>query len=164
MIFVFGFLIFWKTGKQQTQNYFHYFSFHHLRILFYHKFCILLTSHCVELSLNQLLVKCHPALIAEDIDKYNSSNDDFQTIGYVSALKHVKNICHGDFLQYECVYFVEKLWWINYCDVCGNEILADTKLTKTAISDFDTPDYITLCQFCAIKAHYRKKYIVYKNE
>ena len=110
------------------------------------------------------MVKYHPVLIAEDIDKYNFNNDNFRTISYVSALKLVKNICHRDFLQNECVYFVENYSESNDCGVCGNGALADTKLTKAVISDFDTSDYRTLCRFLAIKAHYFQKYIVYKNE
>ena len=51
-----------------------------------------------------------------------------------------------------------------YCDDCGNETPTDTKITKTAISDFDTSDYKTLCQFCAIKAYRSEDYIGYTIE
>lgn len=51
-----------------------------------------------------------------------------------------------------------------YCNDFGNENPIDSRLTKTAISDFDTSDYKTLCQFCAIKTYSSEDYIGYTIE
>lgn len=67
------------------------------------KFCVLLTNHCAELLLKELLRQSHPALVYEDIDKIKdlSSVDDIQTVGYKTALKRVKTLCKVDLQQYE---------------------------------------------------------------
>ena len=72
------------------------------------KFSVLLTCHCAELLLKEILVRNHPALIYEDIDKIGNIDReaDRQTVGYRLALLRVKNLCGVDLKQYED-YLVE---------------------------------------------------------
>lgn len=72
------------------------------------KFCVLLTNHCAELLLKEILRRSHPALVYEDIDKIKdiSSEDDIQTVGYRVALRRVKTLCKVELHQYEA-YLVE---------------------------------------------------------
>jgi len=57
-----------------------------------YKFCILLLSHCAELCLKEILVKRHKVFLYEDVDNVKE-DDEQKTIGYMLALKRVKNIC-----------------------------------------------------------------------
>lgn len=70
-----------------------------------YKFGILLTSHCSELLIKEILRSNHPALIFEDIDKIKDGNFDddgkAKTVGYVDALNRVKNICCVNLGKYD---------------------------------------------------------------
>lgn len=72
------------------------------------KFCILLTNHCAELLLKEILRRNHPALVFENIDKIQdlTKEDDIQTVGYRLALHRVKTLCGVNLNQYEN-YLVE---------------------------------------------------------
>ena len=68
-----------------------------------YKFCILLSAHCAELLIKELLRRNHPSLVFEDIDKIKRITDDVdaQTVGYKLAMQRAKNLCGVDFQQYE---------------------------------------------------------------
>lgn len=70
-----------------------------------YKFSILLTSHCSELLIKEILRSHHPAFIFENIDKIKDGNfeDDekAKTVAYVDALNRVKNICFVDLGKYD---------------------------------------------------------------
>ena len=71
-----------------------------------YKFCILLTAHCAELLLKEILRRVHPAFIYTDVDKYHAQDTNEETIGYKLSIKRVKSICGIDFGSYE-QYLVE---------------------------------------------------------
>lgn len=73
-----------------------------------YKFSVLLTNHCAELLLKEILRRSHPALVYENIDKIKdlSREDDIQTVGYRVALCRVKALCNINLHQYEA-YLVE---------------------------------------------------------
>lgn len=57
-----------------------------------YKFSILLSAHCVELLLKEILRRNHPALLFENIDSVKDlQDDDNQTVGYKNAIQRVKN-------------------------------------------------------------------------
>lgn len=67
-----------------------------------YKFSILLSAHCVELLLKEILRRSHPALLFENIDTISDlQNDDNQTVGYKVAITRVKKLCGIDLQQYE---------------------------------------------------------------
>ena len=67
-----------------------------------YKFSILLSAHCVELLLKEILRRNHPALLFENIDSIKDlQDDDNQTVGYKNAIKRVKKLCGVDLQQYE---------------------------------------------------------------
>jgi len=65
-----------------------------------YKFSILLSCHCAELLLKEVLRREHPVLIFEDIDKSKNHSADAQTVGFRLALQRVRNICGVDFKHY----------------------------------------------------------------
>lgn len=67
-----------------------------------YKFSILLSAHCAELLIKEILRRNHPALLYEDIDRVKDIyNDDNQTVGYKAAIQRVKKLCGVDLRQYE---------------------------------------------------------------
>lgn len=72
------------------------------------KFSVILSNHCAELLLKEILRRNHPALVFENIDKINDidNDDDIQTVGYRLALQRVKQLCHVNLEPYEN-YLVE---------------------------------------------------------
>ena len=67
-----------------------------------YKFSILLSAHCVELLLKEILRRNHPALLFENIDSVKDlQDDDNQTVGYKNAIQRVKKLCGVDLKQYE---------------------------------------------------------------
>lgn len=67
-----------------------------------YKFSILLSAHCAELLLKEVLRRSHPALLFEDIDHIKDlQNNDNQTVGFKTAILRVKNLCQVDLQQYE---------------------------------------------------------------
>ena len=62
-----------------------------------YKFSILLSAHCVELLMKEILRRNHPALLYEDIDIPNNK----KTVGYEKSIKRIKNLCKIDLQQYE---------------------------------------------------------------
>lgn len=60
------------------------------------KFSILLTCHCAELLLKEILHSNHPVLIYESIDDYDYNVGAKLTIGFVTALKRIKRTCNID--------------------------------------------------------------------
>lgn len=62
-----------------------------------YKFSILLSAHCVELLLKEILRRNHPALLFENIDSVKDlQDDDNQTVGYKNAIQRVKKLCGVD--------------------------------------------------------------------
>ena len=67
-----------------------------------YKFSILLSAHCAELLIKEVLRRNHPALLYEDIDHVKDVySDDNQTVGYKTAIQRVKRLCGVDLQQYE---------------------------------------------------------------
>lgn len=66
-----------------------------------YKFGILLTAHCAELLLKEILLRVHPAFIYSDVDRYRQDSTNDETIGYKMAIKRVKTIAHVNLSVYE---------------------------------------------------------------
>lgn len=67
-----------------------------------YKFSILLSAHCAELLIKEVLRRNHPALLYEDVDQVKDIySDDNQTVGYKTAIQRVKKLCGVELRQYE---------------------------------------------------------------
>lgn len=67
-----------------------------------YKFSILLSAHCVELLMKEILRRNHPALLYENIDQVKDIySEDNQTVGYKTAIQRVKKLCSVELYQYE---------------------------------------------------------------
>ena len=67
-----------------------------------YKFSILLSAHCAELLLKEVLRRNHSALLYENIDNVKDlHSEDNQTVGYKTAIQRVKRLCGINLQQYE---------------------------------------------------------------
>ena len=132
-----------------------------------YKFGILLTAHCAELLLKEILLRVHPAFIYSDVDRYRQDSTNDETIGYKMAIKRVKTIAHVNLSVYEnhlseLGEVRNRLQHFKY-EINGEyhkQLMPNSEqFYYSAISDVNADEFKLLCPHCARDAQQSEDYI-----